>query len=54
MLKEPSAHHMTHTEKVPYASTLSQNCSNHFNHSVIFQQIFNHIVGQALSRGQYL
>ncbi len=39
------------TEKVPDASTLSQNRIRRFNDSDIFQQIFDHIVEQALSRG---
>ncbi len=39
------------TEKVPDASTLSQNRLRRFNHSDVFQQIFDHIVGQALERG---
>jgi transposase len=39
------------TEKVPDASTLSQNRLRRFNDSDVFQQIFDHIVEQALSRG---
>lgn len=39
------------TEKVPDASTLSQNRIRRFNDSDVFQQIFDHIVEQALSRG---
>ncbi|KHS81224.1 IS1182 family transposase [Pectobacterium brasiliense] len=39
------------TEKVPDASTLSQNRIRRFNNSDIFQQIFDHIVEQALSQG---
>lgn len=39
------------TEKVPDASTLSQNRIRRFNHSDVFQQIFDHIVEQALSQG---
>lgn len=39
------------TEMVPDASTLSQNRIRRFNDSDIFQQIFDHIVEQALSRG---
>ena len=39
------------TEKVPDASTLSQNRIRRFNDSDIFQQIFDHIVEQALARG---
>ena len=39
------------TEKVPDASTLSQNRIRRFNDSDIFQQIFDHIVEQALSQG---
>ncbi len=39
------------TEKVPDASTLSQNRRRHFNHSEVFQQIFDHIVEQAIARG---
>lgn len=39
------------TEKVPDASTLSQNRLRRFNNSDVFHQIFDHIVGQALSRG---
>lgn len=39
------------TEKVPDASTLSQNRIRRFNHSDVFQQIFDHIVLQALSQG---
>lgn len=42
---------MALTEKVPDASTLSQNRLRRFNHSDVFQQIFDHIVEQALSRG---
>lgn len=42
---------MALTEKVPDASTLSQNRLRRFNHSGVFQQIFDHIVEQALSRG---
>ncbi|KFK92266.1 MULTISPECIES: IS1182 family transposase [unclassified Serratia (in: enterobacteria)] len=42
---------MVLTEKVPDASTLSQNRLRRFNHSDIFQQIFDHIVELALSRG---
>lgn len=39
------------TEKVPDASTLSQNRIRRFNDSDVFQQIFDHIVEQALSQG---
>ncbi|MGM3189966.1 IS1182 family transposase [Dickeya dadantii subsp. dieffenbachiae] len=39
------------TEKVPDASTLSQNRLRRFNDSEVFQQIFDHIVAQALARG---
>ncbi|ELR7284480.1 transposase [Escherichia coli] len=39
------------TERVPDASTLSQNRIRRFNDSDIFQQIFDHIVEQALARG---
>ena len=39
------------TEKVPDASTLSQNRIRRFNDSDVFQQIFDHIVTQALSGG---
>ena len=39
------------TEKVPDASTLNQNRIRRFNDSDIFQQIFDHIVEQALARG---
>ncbi|WP_437887595.1 transposase, partial [Phytobacter sp. V91] len=39
------------TEKVPDASTLSQNRIRRFNDSDIFQQIFDRIVEQALSQG---
>ena len=39
------------TEKVPDASTLSQNRIRRFNDSDVFQQIFDHIVAQALSQG---
>lgn len=39
------------TEKVPDASPLSQNRICRFNHSDIFQQIFDHIVELALSQG---
>ncbi|QJY60949.1 IS1182 family transposase [Salmonella enterica] len=39
------------TEKVPDASTLSQNRIRRFNNSDVFQTIFDHIVEQALSRG---
>ncbi|WP_407062047.1 IS1182 family transposase [Brenneria tiliae] len=39
------------TEKVPDASTLSQNRIRRFNHSDVFQQIFDHIVEQALANG---
>ncbi|WP_226373479.1 IS1182 family transposase [Pectobacterium quasiaquaticum] len=39
------------TEKVPDASTLSQNRIRRFNNSDVFQQIFDHIVEQALSQG---
>lgn len=39
------------TEKVPDASTLSQNRIRRFNDSDVFQQIFDHIVEQALTRG---
>ncbi|TQI82552.1 transposase [Serratia fonticola] len=38
------------TEKVPDASTLSQNRIRRFNDSDVFQQIFDHIVTQALNR----
>lgn len=39
------------TEKVPDASTLSQNRIRRFNDSDIFAQIFDHIVEQALTQG---
>lgn len=39
------------TEKVPDASTLSQNRIRRFNDSDVFQQIFDHIVEQALTSG---
>lgn len=39
------------TEKVPDASTLSQNRIRRFNDSDVFQQIFDHIVEQALTLG---
>lgn len=39
------------TEKVPDASTLSQNRIRRFNDSDVFQRIFDHIVEQALDRG---
>ncbi|EBE0837637.1 IS1182 family transposase [Salmonella enterica] len=39
------------TEKVPDASTLSQNRIRRFNDSDVFQQIFDHIVEQALGQG---
>ncbi|WP_446469153.1 IS1182 family transposase [Xenorhabdus stockiae] len=39
------------TEKVPDASTLSQNRRRRFNHSDVFQQIFDRIVEQAINRG---
>lgn len=39
------------TEKVPDASTLSQNRIRRFNGSDVFQQIFDHIVEQALAQG---
>lgn len=39
------------TEKVPDASTLSQNRIRRFNDSDVFQQIFDHIVEQALISG---
>ena len=39
------------TEKVPDASTLSQNRIRRFNDSDVFQTIFDHIVEQALERG---
>lgn len=39
------------TEKVPDASTLSQNRIRRFNGSDVFQQIFDHIVLQALGQG---
>lgn len=39
------------TEKVPDASTLSQNRLRRFNDSGVFQQIFDHIVAQALTQG---
>ena len=39
------------TEKVPDASTLSQNRIRRFNDSDVFQQIFDHIVEQALGLG---
>ncbi|CAI2017772.1 Transposase domain (DUF772) [Serratia fonticola] len=39
------------TEKVPDASTLSQNRIRRFNNSDVFQQIFDHIVLQALGQG---
>ncbi|HFS5789687.1 TPA: IS1182 family transposase [Citrobacter werkmanii] len=42
---------MALTEKVPDASILSQNRIRRFNGSDVFQQIFDHIVEQALSRG---
>ncbi len=38
------------TEKVPDASTLSQN-RRRFNHTAVFQQIFDHIVEQAMVKG---
>ncbi|MCC4105746.1 IS1182 family transposase [Serratia ureilytica] len=39
------------TEKVPDASTLSQNRLRRFNGSDVFQQIFDHVVLQALGQG---
>lgn len=39
------------TEKVPVASTLSQNRIRRFNGSDVVRQIFDHIVEQALARG---
>ncbi|WP_158019891.1 IS1182 family transposase [Photorhabdus thracensis] len=39
------------TEKVPDASTLSQNRRRRFNHTAVFQQIFDHIVEQAMAKG---
>lgn len=39
------------TEKVPDASTLSQNRRRRFNHSDVFQHIFDNIVEQAIGRG---
>jgi transposase len=42
---------MSLTEKVPDASTLSQNRIRRFNDSDVFQQMFDHIVAQALTRG---
>ncbi|PHM30421.1 transposase [Xenorhabdus szentirmaii DSM 16338] len=39
------------TEKVPDASTLSQNRRRRFNHSEVFQSIFDNIVEQAIRRG---
>jgi transposase len=39
------------TEKVPDASTLSQNRRHRFNHSDVFQHIFDNIVEQAIGRG---
>lgn len=39
------------TEKIPDASTLSQNRIRRFNDSDVFQQIFDNIVEQALARG---
>lgn len=39
------------TEKVPDASTLSQNRIRRFNDSDVFQHIFDHIVEQALAQG---
>ncbi len=39
------------TEKVPDASTLSQNRIRRFNDSDIYQQIFDHVVEQAISGG---
>ena len=39
------------TEKIPDASTLSQNRIRRFNDSDVFQTIFDHIVEQALERG---
>ncbi|OCQ53504.1 hypothetical protein Ppb6_01124 [Photorhabdus australis subsp. thailandensis] len=39
------------TEKVPDASTLSQNRRRRFNHTALFQQIFDHIVEQAIAKG---
>ena len=39
------------TAKVPDASTLSQNRIHRFNDSDVFQQIFDHIVEQALTQG---
>ncbi len=39
------------TEKVPDALTLSQNRIRRFNDSDIFQQIFDHIVEQAITGG---
>ncbi|WP_337925232.1 transposase, partial [Serratia fonticola] len=39
------------TEKAPDASTLSQNRIRRFNNSDVFQQIFDHIVLQALGQG---
>ncbi len=39
------------TEKVPDASTLSQNRLRRFNNSDVFQQIFDHVVEQAISGG---
>lgn len=43
--------HIGLTEKVPDASPLSQNRIHRFNDSDVFQQIFDHIVGQALANG---
>lgn len=43
--------HMGLTEKVPDASTLSQNRIRRFNDSDIFQQIFDYVVEQAISGG---
>ncbi|WP_139536843.1 IS1182 family transposase [Klebsiella spallanzanii] len=42
---------MSLTEKVPDASTLSQNRIRRFNGSDVFQNIFDHIVEQALGQG---
>lgn len=42
---------MSLTEKVPDASTLSQNRIRRFNGSDVFQHIFDHIVEQALAQG---
>ena len=38
------------TDKVPDASTLSQNRIRRFNGTDVFQRIFDHIVEQAISR----